>query len=113
MKLIVGLGNIGDHFNGTRHNVGFKVIDALAEAKGLNWQFKDKFKASVAEGEVDGQKIILAKPTTYYNLSGDAVQATKQFYKLDNADILVLHDELDLPFGTVRARLGGSDAGNN
>lgn len=113
MKLIVGLGNIGPHFEGTRHNLGFSVLDVFANSHSVIWQTKDKFKASIAEATISGQKVILAKPTTYYNLSGDAVRAIKDFYKLDNADILVVHDELDLPYGTVRTRGSGSDAGNN
>lgn len=113
MKLVIGLGNIGAHFDRTRHNAGFAVLDAFATTHGLEWATKEKFKAIIAEGDVHGQKVILAKPTTFYNLSGEAVRAIKDFYKIDNADILVVHDELALPFGTVRTRLGGSDAGNN
>lgn len=113
MKLIVGLGNIGIHFEGTRHNIGFEVLNAFAHDNGIVWQTKDKFKATTAEAELFDQKVLLAKPSTYYNLSGDAVRAIKDFYKLDNSDILVVHDELDLPFGTMRTRTTGSDAGNN
>lgn len=113
MKLIIGLGNIGAHYDGTRHNVGFAAIDTFAAAQGLQWTQKDKFKALVAEGQVNGQKTILAKATTYYNLTGEAARAIKDFYKLQNTDILAIHDELALPFGTVRTRIGGSDAGNN
>lgn len=109
MKLIVGLGNIGAHFDGTRHNVGFATLDTLA----TNWQEKPKFKAFLAETTVSGVKTLLLKPKTYYNQSGEAIQAVKTFYKLQNSDILVVHDELALPFGTVRTRLQGSDAGNN
>lgn len=113
MKLIVGLGNIGAHFTGTRHNVGFAVLDNFATAHGLEWTPKEKFKSVVAEASIYGQKIILAKPTTFYNLSGEAVRAIKDFYKIDNTDILVIHDELALPFSTIRIRPNGSDAGNN
>jgi PTH1 family peptidyl-tRNA hydrolase len=113
VKLIVGLGNIGIHFEGTRHNLGFEVIDMFAANYHMVWQLKDKFKATVAEATLHSQKVLLLKPTTYYNLSGDAVRAAKDFYKLANNDILVVHDELDLPFGTVRSRSSGSDAGNN
>lgn len=109
MKLVVGLGNIGDHFNGTRHNVGFAILDNLTN----DWLYKPKFKASIAELNIAGERLILLKPQTYYNLSGDAVIAVKNFYKIDNADILVIHDELALPFGTVRTRKQGTDAGNN
>lgn len=113
MKLIVGLGNLGAQYSGTRHNVGFAVVDAVAREHELTWQVKDRFKAAIAEGMVEGEKILLLKPHTYYNLSGEAVLAAAQFYKINPQDIVVIHDELALPFGTVRTRLGGSDAGNN
>lgn len=113
MKLIIGLGNIGPHFAGTRHNVGFETVDAYAAEHNLAFLEKEKFKAHIAEGVMGDGKIIIAKPTTYYNLVGDSVQMIKQFYKIDDADILVVHDELALPFGTVRTRPDGSAAGNN
>lgn len=113
MKLIIGLGNIGAHYDGTRHNAGFAVLDELARAQAVEWQPNEKFKAVVAETHIGSEKIILAKPSTYYNLSGEAAQAIKSFYKLENTDILAVHDELALPLGTVRVRQGGSDAGNN
>jgi PTH1 family peptidyl-tRNA hydrolase len=113
MKLVVGLGNVGAHFTGTRHNVGFAVLDNFAASHNLEWTLKEKFKAIIAEGSIHDQKVILAKPTTFYNLSGESVRAIKDFYKIENTDILIVHDELALPFGTVRTRLGGSDAGNN
>lgn len=113
MKLLVGLGNIGPHFTGTRHNIGFEILDSFAAQNSLDWAQKDKFKAFVAEFSLNGEKVILAKPTTYYNVSGEAVRAIKDFYKLENADILIIHDELALPFATLRTREEGSDAGNN
>jgi PTH1 family peptidyl-tRNA hydrolase len=113
MKLIIGLGNPGPHYQNSRHNTGFMAVNLLAEQHGLTWANKPKFKAEIAEGLLHGQKVILAKPTTYYNLSGEAARAIKDFYKLELSDILVIHDELDLPLGTIRARIGGSDAGNN
>jgi peptidyl-tRNA hydrolase, PTH1 family len=113
MKLIVGLGNIGAHFDGTRHNAGFSALNAFAAAHAAMWQDKTKFKALVAELSLHGQTILLAKPITYYNLSGEAVRAIKDFYKIDNRDILVIHDDIDLPLGTLRMRSDGSDGGNN
>lgn len=113
MKLIVGLGNPEERYKDTRHNTGFKVVDCYVDEKGGAFQRKDKFKADVAELSVDGEKIIFAKPTTYYNLSGEAVRAISDFYKITPENILVIHDELALPFGTIRTRIGGSDAGNN
>lgn len=113
MKLIIGLGNIGANYDGTRHNAGFMALNTIAKTHGLQWQQKDRFKATVAQGVIGGQKVTLAKPDTFYNLSGQTALAIKQFYKIANSDILVIHDELALPFGTLRSRVGGSDAGNN
>jgi PTH1 family peptidyl-tRNA hydrolase len=112
-KLIVGLGNIGREYENTRHNAGFVLIDAFAATQHVTWHDKAKFKANIAELNLNGTKIILAKPTTFMNLSGEAVRALKNFYKIENSDILVIHDELDLPLGTIRTRIGGSSAGNN
>mgnify|MGYP005616336123 FL=1 len=113
-KLIVGLGNIGKEYQGTRHNSGFMAVDEYAKANGFpEWQEKTKFKAYVTEDFVAGKKVILAKPTTLYNLSGESVRALKDFYKLTNKDITIVHDELDLPFGTVKSKQGGGSAGSN
>lgn len=111
MKLIVGLGNPEKKYDGTRHNVGFFVLDTLAEETGAKWQHKDKFKAFMAE--LPDKTALLVKPTTYYNLVGESVRALTDFYKITPEDILIIHDELALPFGTLRTREQGSDAGNN
>lgn len=113
MKLIIGLGNPEQRYENTRHNVGFFVVSRYAREQGTKFQAKDKFKADIAELTVNGEKLILVKPTTYYNSSGEAVRAIADFYKIEPSEILVIHDELALPFGTIRTRLGGSDAGNN
>ena len=114
MKLIFAQGNPGSEYVHTRHNVGFLCLDAFAEGQGAAFSNKPKFFAETAETSVDGEKVILAKPTTFYNESGRSARALMDFYKLDPAtDILVLHDELALPFGTLRIREKGSDAGNN
>lgn len=113
MKLIFAQGNPESKYNGTRHNVGFFVIDALADAHNAQWQPKSKFKADCAEVTIDSEKVLLVKPTTYYNVTGESARALKDFYKIENNDILVIHDELALPFGTLRTRGDGSDAGNN
>jgi peptidyl-tRNA hydrolase, PTH1 family len=113
MKLLIGLGNIGSRYDGTRHNTGFAILETLAAGHNLEWQAKDKFKAHIAEGMLHGEKVMLVKPTTYYNLAGEAVRAIKDFYKIENTDILIIHDELTLSYGTIRTRIGGSDAGNN
>lgn len=113
MKLIIGLGNPEERYKHTRHNVGFRVLGEYAHSKGSDFQLKDKFKACIAELTIDSKKIILAKPTTYYNNVGEAARLISDFYKIESADVLVIHDELALPFGTIRTRIGGSDAGNN
>lgn len=109
MKLIFALGNPESKYDGTRHNVGFFVADQIALEQKLKWQAKTKFKANIAEGD----NYIVAKPTTYYNLVGESARAITDFYKVAPEDILVIHDDMALPVGTVRSRLGGSSAGNN
>ncbi len=114
MQLIVGLGNVGKEYDGTRHNIGFAAIDTYRVENGFpDWQEKAKFKALISEDFVGGKKVILAKPTTFMNLSGESINALKDFYKLSNNDIIVIHDELDLPFTTVKEKQGGGSAGNN
>lgn len=113
MKLIVGLGNPEQQYTDTRHNVGFRALASHAQQKDASFLLKDKFKSQIAEFAAGGEKVILALPMTYYNLSGEAIRAISDFYKIDSADVLVIHDELALPFGTIRTRIGGSDAGNN
>lgn len=111
MKLIVGLGNPELRYDGTRHNTGFFMLDMIAEDRGVRWQHKSKFKADIAE--MPGGEALLVKPTTYYNLVGESVRALADFYKIAPEDILIIHDELALPFGILRTRHKGSDAGNN
>lgn len=115
MKIIVGLGNVGSEYDHTRHNVGFNILDAIAKANtASNFQAKRQFRAQVAEyTDASGEKVILVKPTTFYNLSGLAVQAIGDFYKINFAeDLLVIHDDLSLDFGTIKLRNSGSDGGN-
>jgi PTH1 family peptidyl-tRNA hydrolase len=114
MKIILAQGNPGSEYDYTRHNVGFFVIDQLADAFGGSWTNKAKFHAEIAEVSIDGDKLLLVKPTTYYNESGQAARTLVDFYNLEPAqDLLVIHDELALPIGTIRTRGKGSDAGNN
>lgn len=113
MKLIVGLGNIGIDFARNRHNLGFMVIDELAAHHDLRFSEKKAWKVQITEAEIKGEKLILAKPTTMMNLSGRAVAQIAQFYKIQPVDVWVVHDELDLPWGTLRVRPGGSSAGHN
>jgi PTH1 family peptidyl-tRNA hydrolase len=114
VQLIVGLGNVGKKYEKNRHNVGFMVVDKYREEKGFpDWQEKTKFKAYVSEDFADGKKVVLVKPTTLMNLSGESVRALKDFYKVSNNDITIIHDELDLPLGTVKIKKGGGSAGHN
>lgn len=113
MKLIIGLGNPGNQYARTRHNFGFIMLDHLAEEFGASWKLAQRFSAKIAEARLGAERIILVKPITFYNLSGEAAQKVSAFYKLAPEDVLVIHDELALPFGTIRTRIGGSDAGNN
>lgn len=113
MKLIVGLGNPEAKYSHTRHNVGWRMLDAYAKEQGVAFQPKDKFKGLIAEATLGNEKVLLLKPTTYYNEGGEAARACADFYKIAPEDVLVIHDELALPLGTIRTRLDGSDAGNN
>lgn len=113
MKLIFTQGNPGKEYDGTRHNVGFLIADALATEHSTAFKASTKFFAEIAEYSDSGEKVIIAKPTTFYNETGRSFTAIKQFYKLEETDVLIIHDELALPFGTLRSRAGGADAGNN
>jgi peptidyl-tRNA hydrolase, PTH1 family len=112
--VIVGLGNIGKKYQGTRHNIGFEVIDRLAERLEFpDWIEKRDLKCLQTSKTIADSRIILIKPTTLMNLSGQALQAVQNFYKLHPDQLVVVHDELDIPFGQIRMRVGGSAAGNN
>lgn len=112
MWLVVGLGNPGRQYADHRHNVGFMVIDALA-AKVEADAFRDKFSGEMARCELRGDDAILFKPQTYMNLSGDAVQPCAAFFKIPKERVVVIHDELDIPFGDVRLKKGGGHGGHN
>lgn len=114
MKLIFAQGNPGKEYDGTRHNVGFHLIDELAKEYGTSFIKKPKFHAEIAEATINNQKTLLVKPTTFYNETGQSARQLVDFYKLDpQTDFLVIHDDLALPFGVIRTRPSGSDAGNN
>lgn len=113
MKLIFTLGNPENRYENTRHNVGFWAADDLAARRGAKFTEKSKFKCLLTETGAGDEKLLIAKPTTYYNLVGDSLQALMKFYSLDPQDVLVIHDDLALPFGTIRTRIGGSGGGNN
>ena len=112
MKLIVGLGNPGPKYAGTRHNVGFDVIDYLAAAPGCT-PFREKFEAFVAEMKEGDETVLLVKPLTFMNLSGRAVRAIADFYKVPVEGLLVVCDDLNLPLGKLRIRIKGSHGGQN
>jgi PTH1 family peptidyl-tRNA hydrolase len=112
MKLVVGLGNPGARYRGTRHNVGFEVLDRLADRHGLRFQ-PWKSLAETTEWRRPEGRVWFVKPTTFMNLSGEAVSALMGFYKVELADILVVCDDVNLPVGRLRARPEGSDGGNN
>lgn len=109
MHLIVGLGNIGDKYQLTRHNVGFLVIDEIAKSLTTSNINKANFKACVQKSGYN----LLIKPNTYMNHSGESVGAIKEYYKIDMENIIVIHDDLDLPFGTVKFKIGGGHGGHN
>ncbi|WAA12344.1 aminoacyl-tRNA hydrolase [Fervidibacillus halotolerans] len=112
MKLIVGLGNPGTKYEETKHNVGFKVIDELSNRFHLPLK-KSKFRALMENGVIKGQKIILMKPLTYMNLSGEAIAPVMNYFDIPPSDLLVIYDEMDLPVGKIRLRYKGSAGGHN
>lgn len=116
--LIVGLGNPGPEYAANRHNVGFMVADLLAERMGGRFKRAGKAQAQVVEGRIGppgpaNRRVVLAKPMSYMNLSGGPVNALKDFYKVPVANIVAVHDELDIDYGTLRLKLGGGDNGHN
>lgn len=118
MKIIVGLGNPGEQYQGTRHNLGFEVVEQLVKKLGVHgpWSMENKFKSEIIkipELPTTHQELLLVKPTTYMNQSGLAVSALKNFYKVDFQDIVVIHDELDLLLGHLKIRLGGGAGGHH
>lgn len=112
MKIIVGLGNPTAQYNGTRHNVGFSVIDELAEKYNISMDGK-KHKAIYGKGMIEGQKVILAMPQTYMNLSGESVRELCDYYKVAPEDVIVIYDDIDLDVGKLRIRKKGSAGGHN
>ncbi|WP_297599130.1 aminoacyl-tRNA hydrolase [uncultured Cetobacterium sp.] len=113
MKLIVGLGNPGREYENTRHNVGFDIVDIFAKENSFN-PFKEKFQGLITEKMIDGEKVILLKPQTYMNLSGNSLIQVVKFYKIDVAnDLIVIYDDMDLPLGKLRVKMNGSAGGHN
>jgi PTH1 family peptidyl-tRNA hydrolase len=114
MKVIFAQGNPDPKYAKTRHNTGFKILDAFGERHNALWKDVDKFTARIAELQINDEKVLLVKPSSYYNDTGIVARKLLDFYKLDiEKDILVIHDDLALPLGTIRVREKGSDAGNN
>ncbi len=112
MKIFVGLGNPGAKYARNRHNIGFMSVDRIAQDHGFG-PWKSKFQGEIAEGRLGTEKVLLLKPMTFMNRSGQSVGEAMRFYKLDSADVTVFHDELDLAPGKVRVKAGGGHAGHN
>ena len=113
VKVIVGLGNPGDEYKNTRHNLGFDLLNRIAEDFSFNWKFDKKFNAEIAEGIIDNQKVSLIKPQTFMNLSGYSVEKFKEYYKLTNDAFLVAYDDYNLNLGQSKLKIGGADGGHN
>ncbi len=111
-KLIVGLGNPGPKYQWTRHNAGFMVLDRLSHLSGITTS-KKSFSGLCGEGSWQGERLILLKPQTFMNLSGRSATEALRFHKLSTADLIVIHDDLDIPFGRVKLKQGGGHAGHN
>jgi PTH1 family peptidyl-tRNA hydrolase len=113
IRLIVGLGNPGKEYASTRHNAGFCWVDELARSHNASFKADSKFHGLILRANLHGHEVYLLKPQTFMNISGRAVGAVAQFYKIDPAQILVVHDELDLPPGSAKLKLGGGHGGHN
>ena len=111
MKLIVGLGNIGLKYKQTRHNVGFMFLDKLASEYKITFKLEKNFKGLLCKTKINDEDIIFLKPATYMNLSGESVYLVKEYFKINDEDILIIHDDMDLPTGKVRIRPNGSSGG--
>ena len=116
MKLVVGLGNPGEKYQNARHNLGFMAVDELGKRvnrEGESWRYEEKFKSEVLNFTLNASRFTLVKPQTYMNNSGMAVSALVNFYKIAPQDMIVVYDELDLPLGKIKVRLGGAAAGHH
>lgn len=112
MKLIVGLGNPGKQYKNTRHNIGYLMLDELAKRENVKFSKKMKFKGQFIQTIIKNEQVILLKPITFMNLSGQSVQLVKKFYNINDEDILVIYDDLDLPTGKIRFKQKGSSGGH-
>jgi len=112
MKLIVGLGNPGEKYKNTRHNIGFMVLDEIARKRGVVMRLENQFESEKGDFNIGEERVMLVKPQTFMNNSGEAVSKLKNYYKIDSEDIWVIHDDVDLELGKIRIVLGGSSAGH-
>ena len=112
MLLLVGLGNPGSNYTNTRHNIGFKIIDAINQNFNLSKQ-KPKFKGLLTMGNIGEKKVYAIKPLTFMNNSGTCIRELIEYFKIESSDIIVFHDDLDIEFGKIKAKFGGADAGHN
>lgn len=113
MKLIVGLGNPGKEYKNTRHNIGFNLLDSIANKYNYSFKVDNKFNCEISDAVINGEKIILVKPLSFMNLSGIVVNKIKSFYNIDINDILVIQDDLDMEFGKIRIVYDSSSGGHN
>ncbi|MBO6271163.1 aminoacyl-tRNA hydrolase [bacterium] len=113
MKLIIGLGNVGGKYTFTRHNVGFMLVDKIALDNGVTFKDNSKLKSLITKFYKDGEEYMLVKPTTYMNLSGEAMRAVIDYYKINPKDMIIIFDDLSLDIGKIRFRANGSDGGHN
>lgn len=112
MYIIAGLGNPGDKYKQTRHNMGFRALDKIAEALNIDVN-KSKFKSLIGEGKIGSEKVLLVKPQTYMNLSGDALREVVNFYKVEANKIIIIYDDIDIPLGSIRIRKFGGPGTHN
>ena len=112
MKLLVGLGNPGTEYAKTRHNMGYRAVDEIVRRFCFD-AFKSEHKGLLSRGTIDGEKCFILKPETYMNLSGESVQSVMAFYKISPEDVIVFHDDLDLPVGKVKVKIAGGSGGHN
>lgn len=113
MFLLVGLGNPGEIYRKTRHNAGFMAVDFMSNRYNFIWNYKSKFNADVALGNIENYKTVFCKPTTFMNLSGNAVLPVMSYYKIERSQLIVIHDDIDLELGKVKCKFGGSNGGHN
>ncbi len=113
MKMLVGLGNPGSKYAKTRHNIGFRFLDLLANSEGLSFGSAPRFRAQTASATIGGEKVLLVKPQTFMNNSGECVAPLAKYYDIEPQDIIVVYDDLDLPSGKIRIKSGGGHGGHN